>query len=121
MSESMLNPIHGPAEVPESPRAHDTTAASMDAAARREVPKGSGSGAAHASVKELAPEPAPELKLSSAQVTFSVDAQLREMIIKVSDAESGKVIREIPSEQIQKVKRAYVEEMKRAEARQGDK
>ncbi len=117
----MLNPIHGPAEAAESPRVHDATGASTDAEARRENSKVSGGETAKASRQEHASEPAPELKIASARVTFAVDAQLREMIIKITDQESGKVIREIPSEQIQNMKRAYAEEMKRTQATQGDK
>ena len=43
-------------------------------------------------------------------MTFSVDTQLRQAIIKVIDPESGKVIRQIPQESRLRMQRAYLEE-----------
>ena len=61
-----------------------------------------GGATAAASQPEVA-EPIP------AQITFEVDSQLREAIIKIVDPKSHDVIREIPSEEAQRVARAYLE------------
>ena len=44
-----------------------------------------------------------------ARVSLSVDMQLREAIIRVVDSDTGEVIRQIPSEELLKQRRAYQE------------
>ena len=51
--------------------------------------------------------PAPPPVISDARVTMSVDAQLREVIVKVVDPESGEVVRQIPAEERLRQQRAY--------------
>ena len=53
--------------------------------------------------------PAPPPVISNARVTISVDAQLREVIVKVVNPESGDVVRQIPDEERIRRQRAYLE------------
>jgi len=51
----------------------------------------------------------PSASMSNARVTISVDAQLREAIVKVVDPKTGEVLRQIPPEERLRQQRAYLD------------
>jgi uncharacterized FlaG/YvyC family protein len=108
----MLDPISGERSHPESSTVSETARPPHQEAA----PK-----ARHvdAALHGTGLPQAPVAGAAGARVTLSVDAQLRETIIKVVDPETGKVIRQIPAEERLRMQRAYEEEQHRQAAGQG--
>jgi hypothetical protein len=71
---------------------------------------GPGEGSREAATPAHAGAAAPALPSVGTRVTLSQDAELRQTIIRVTDPESGELIRQIPSEESLRLQHRYLEE-----------
>lgn len=100
----MVNSIKGAQEAVEYSRGEAPPPEAAKAREAKPVPQTH----AHAGVTE-AEKVAAKAEPLNAQITFAIDAQLREAIIKIVDPKTKEVIREIPSKEAQRVSRAYLQ------------
>ena len=102
----MANPIQALGVKPAEVRDTDLSGRAKDAVVHDE---GNPAPSKALPVPVTGKSPAPPPVISDARVTISVDAQLREVIVKVVDPESGDVVRQIPAEERVRQQRAYLE------------